>query len=393
VSSFSSSAKADEEERVDVLTPLGPIALKVEGRAKSGNKTTDVETAANELVTCAKEMNGKMDVVEESEAQVEKKMELVAEMEQARTPLKQVTEKAMRLFSKRLPDFFDQVCVKYIYQPSFARSAFNYGSNLARLSPELKGLFALVETRNIQVRFDSMMWRSHVLQLYVKLESVNKMLVEQKKDIVELKKDNIELKKDNNELKNDNVELKEVLGMTKNSNVIMELKTQMATKDGEITSLQTQVQSMLKKIEIMEQDDADIFFREVAINIEKWISDVMGDVDLDIRDLLDEKDKADPSQWKFIYRMHRAYEKARMSERNTKTYEKCLRQLFPDSRDLLQTSGALYDHIRRVKDDGNVIAHPRLPQRQLERGMDRYSQYIDDPDYWTQLVGEYKKTL
>jgi len=42
----------------------------VEGRAKSGNKTTDVETAANELVTCAKEMNGKMDVVEESEAQV-----------------------------------------------------------------------------------------------------------------------------------------------------------------------------------------------------------------------------------------------------------------------------------------------------------------------------------
>jgi uncharacterized protein YutE (UPF0331/DUF86 family) len=123
-------------------------------------------------------MNLKKDDVEGSTStEMEKNLEMVATMESARKPLKTATQKAIKIFSKNLPDFFSHVCVKHIYQPSFAKSAFDIVNALARIPQELKSLFALVELRNIQVRFDSMMWRIHVLKLYTNMENMKMTLV------------------------------------------------------------------------------------------------------------------------------------------------------------------------------------------------------------------------
>lgn len=270
----------------------------------------------------------------------------------------------------------------------------------------MKSLFGLVEVRNIQVRFDSMMWRSHVLQLHVNMASVKKTLVELKKDNVELNKKMTikdgeigELKKETIELRKDNVELRDILQLTENSNAIVELKTQMMGKDGEIMELKkdnaTLKGKMSKLEEIIYEREALIFFREMARNVEKWIAYRMGKVKggVDIIDLIGDNDREDRNSWVFIYRMHQAYLNNRMCAEDKRIYEESLKILLPPLTDYKTASIELYNHISPAKGDGNVFVHGKWTVDKMKSLAADYELFIDDPAFWKRLLDRYFEQL
>jgi hypothetical protein len=129
----------EQEERTggdvtatEVLTPLGSIVDFTRGgvgaqQTATKEKSFSVEGVTKDLVLSSKEMNQKMDEVEDSTGvEIEKRLELVTVMEIARDPLRQITERAIKVFPKNMTDFFDRICVKLIYQPSFGKSSSGY---------------------------------------------------------------------------------------------------------------------------------------------------------------------------------------------------------------------------------------------------------------------------